>query len=93
MRINTTSRSLSYGPRGARAADGVEARPGFLDEVERRLNFAWQRAQEAHTIIRCAAPALALQLFRTQVSGAGNYLMSLTEPSGSARKVTVLDTL
>ena len=73
--------------RAKRAPDGKLIGLGFLDEVERRVNHALHSTYEAHSIIRCAPPALGLQLYRTQVSGAGNYLLSLTEPAADTCKL------
>ena len=67
--------------RGVRREGNQPAQPGFLDEVEQRINAAWRRAHEAHSLIRASPPALSLQLFRTSVSGTVNYLLSLTEPT------------
>ena len=77
--------------RGPRDASKKLLSPGFLDEVDQRVGQSYRTTHEAHSLIRCAPPVLTLQLFRTKVSGAVNYLMSLTEPSDKV--CSVLDKL
>jgi hypothetical protein len=60
---------------------------GFMDEVQQRVNLAFARTVQAHTLIRKSPPALSLQIFRTSVAGSVNYLMSLVEPTDKACKV------
>ena len=69
------------GPRGGRGGKLVGG-VGFMDEVSRRVNLAYARTVQAHTLIRKAPPALALQVFLTAAVGCFNFLMALVEPSG-----------
>jgi hypothetical protein len=58
---------------------------GMTAALAAKLATSWDRYFVANPFVRQAAPAFALQLFKTLVLGSGNYLLGLTEPSKEAR--------
>ena len=55
-----------------------------IKNLAEKIRGQWTRYFEANRHVRSASPAFALQIFRTVVLGAGNYLLSLTKPDAAA---------
>ena len=63
---------------------------GALTSMSSKLAGQWQRYFNSTAAILHHSPAFSLQVFKTTVSGATNYLLAFANPAGAAKK---LDTL
>ncbi len=63
-----------------------EEPPSRVASLVATMRANWNRYFVRNRLVYRAAPAFALQIFRTVVLGAGNYLLSLTYPSSDVCK-------
>ena len=61
---------------------------GLVERTIAKIQSNWNRYMHANPLLRSASPVLVLQLYRSCILGAANYLLALAEP-----KAAVLDHL
>jgi hypothetical protein len=60
---------------------------GLVQKVVANLEGNWKRYFAANEFVRDASAAFALQVYRTVLQGANNYLLALAEPTAATRRI------